>query len=329
MAFSRKHIDDIYIEQEKIPGIEPTTLRKLSKLKPWRSFLAIALDWSVIVVCIVACETISYWLYPMAFVIIGTRFHALEAMMHEATHFRLHPNKTINEITGELAVWPLGLSVFLYRYLRHFSHHKNIGTEKDSHVFQSYKKHPDLFRVPFTPLRLLKNCLVAACQFPRELWLGQIYSCVKLLPAISGKVAILWIGLQLVALLFIIAASLMWGLKVVAIYAMFFVIPFVWVAIFSRYLRLLSEHFGIPSAQQNAVAGAGTRTVLVSWPVRVMLWPHHLNYHIEHHWYPSVPFYNLPALHKVLYESPEIRRKMHVTIGLKNLVGELTFSGKK
>src|SRR5690349_15329812 len=99
-------MNDLYFDQDKIPRIEPEMLRGLSVLKPWRSFLAIAADWLIIILCIVACETISYWLYPLSFIIVGTRFHGLEAMMHEATHYRLHPKKTINEFVGELAVWP-------------------------------------------------------------------------------------------------------------------------------------------------------------------------------------------------------------------------------
>lgn len=215
MTFSRKDMNDLYFDQDKIPRIEPETLRQLSKLQPWRSFLAIALDWIVIVVCIVACEKLSYWLYPVAFIIVGTRFHGLEAMMHEATHYRLHPNKSINELVGELSVWPMGLSVFLYRYVRHFSHHKNIGTIKDAHVFQSYARHSERFNIPLPPLHLLKHCLIVALSFPRDLWIGQIYD-----------------GAQA---------------------------------------------------------------------------PGHL-----------------PTLHKLLYESPQIREKMHVTTGLKELIKELT-----
>ena len=181
MTFSRKDMNDLYFDQDKIPRIEPETLRQLSKLQPWRSFLAIALDWIVIVVCIVACEKLSYWLYPVAFIIVGTRFHGLEAMMHEATHYRLHPNKSINELVGELSVWPMGLSVFLYRYVRHFSHHKNIGTIKDAHVFQSYARHSERFNIPLPPLHLLKHCLIVALSFPRDLWIGQIYDGAKLL----------------------------------------------------------------------------------------------------------------------------------------------------
>jgi fatty acid desaturase len=33
---------------------------------------------------------------------------------------------------------------------------------------------------------------------------------------------------------------------------------------------------------------------------RFFLFPHHVGYHIEHHLYPAVPHYHLPALHAAL-----------------------------
>jgi fatty acid desaturase len=32
------------------------------------------------------------------------------------------------------------------------------------------------------------------------------------------------------------------------------------------------------------------------------LFPHHVNYHLEHHLCPAVPHYRLPALHRLLQE---------------------------
>lgn len=320
-------MDDIYFQEYKIPKIDPDTLKQLSKLKPWRSFLAIFLDWAIIVLCIVLCEAVSYWFYPIAFIIVGSRFHGLEAMMHEATHYRLHPNKKINEFIGELSVWPLGLSVFLYRKLRHFAHHKSIGTVRDSHIFQSYQKHTDRFDIPKPPAQFLASCATVAIRFPTEVWLDQLYSTAKLLPRFSKTLGMLWISFQLIAVTFVVTGSIFIDAKIALIYILFFILPLMWVAVFSRYVRLLAEHFGIPTGEKKAIRGSETRTVLVPWVIRAVFWPHNLNYHIEHHWYPSVPFYNLPALHKVLMQSPAARPHMHITYGVKNLIKE--FMAKK
>ena len=38
-----------------------------------------------------------------------------------------------------------------------------------------------------------------------------------------------------------------------------------------------------------------------------------MNYHIEHHFFPSVPFYRLPELHALLMSKPGYREGAHVT----------------
>jgi fatty acid desaturase len=52
--------------------------------------------------------------------------------------------------------------------------------------------------------------------------------------------------------------------------------------------------------------------------------PHNMNYHIEHHLYPSVPSYRLPALSRALMANPEFAATAHVTHGfVTGLWGEI------
>ena len=46
---------------------------------------------------------------------------------------------------------------------------------------------------------------------------------------------------------------------------------------------------------------------------RIFLAPKNVNYHIEHHFFPSVPFYRLPELHAILMSKPGYREGAHVT----------------
>jgi fatty acid desaturase len=43
-----------------------------------------------------------------------------------------------------------------------------------------------------------------------------------------------------------------------------------------------------------------TRTTLASWWERLLLAPNRVNFHLEHHLLMTVPFYNLPRLHRLL-----------------------------
>jgi fatty acid desaturase len=57
----------------------------------------------------------------------------------------------------------------------------------------------------------------------------------------------------------------------------------------------LTEHVGRPNSSDMKV---NTRTNMVTWPMQFLCW--NMNYHAEHHYASSVPFYALPKLHKKL-----------------------------
>ena len=60
-------------------------------------------------------------------------------------------------------------------------------------------------------------------------------------------------------------------------------------------MRFIAEHYGTP---WDAGQMAGTRTV-TSNPVHSFFW-NNINWHIGHHVYPNVPWYNLVELHRLL-----------------------------
>ena len=60
-------------------------------------------------------------------------------------------------------------------------------------------------------------------------------------------------------------------------------------------LRAIAEH-GATTDFSSPLTAARTNTgpAWLEW----LIFPHQVNYHIEHHLYASVPHYNLPALHR-------------------------------
>ena len=56
---------------------------------------------------------------------------------------------------------------------------------------------------------------------------------------------------------------------------------------------LIAEHTGC-SQDRNGLTN--TRTTLATFPIRLLMW--NMPYHAEHHLYPAIPFYLLPALHR-------------------------------
>ncbi|MGV1013880.1 MAG: fatty acid desaturase, partial [Methyloceanibacter sp.] len=77
----------------------------------------------------------------------------------------------------------------------------------------------------------------------------------------------------------------------------FWLIPYCTWHIVAQYVRLICEHSAVDSDEEEY---AITRTTIPTWLESVFILPRNVGYHLEHHWYPSVPFYRLPELHQEL-----------------------------
>ena len=64
-------------------------------------------------------------------------------------------------------------------------------------------------------------------------------------------------------------------------------------------LRAVCEHGAVTDLSTPLTAA---RTNLVGPLARFVMFPHHVNYHVEHHLFTAVPHYRLPALHAALRE---------------------------
>ena len=77
-------------------------------------------------------------------------------------------------------------------------------------------------------------------------------------------------------------------------YLVLWVLPLVTVVQAILRLRAIAEH-GATTDFSSPLTAARTN-LGPSW-LRWLLFPHNVNYHVEHHLYASVPQYNLPRLH--------------------------------
>ncbi len=80
-------------------------------------------------------------------------------------------------------------------------------------------------------------------------------------------------------------------------YLVLWILPLVSVVQAILRLRAIAEHGATVDFSSPLTAA---RTNLVPAWLGWLLFPHHVNYHIEHHLYASVPQYNLPELHREL-----------------------------
>jgi len=94
------------------------------------------------------------------------------------------------------------------------------------------------------------------------------------------------------------------GWRGLAQYAAFWLVPMLTILQPILRLRAICEHgattdFSSPltAARSNRTGGSAANVL-----GRALLFPHHVNYHLEHHLYPAVPHYRLPRLHRLLAE---------------------------
>jgi fatty acid desaturase len=278
-------------------------LRELSELSQFRSLFHIVGEWTAILAAIYLCQRhFNVFLYLLTVAFIGARQHALLILMHDGVHYRLFRNRRLNDWTAEIVLaWPNLISARAYRK-NHFGHHRYLNTPQD----------PDWARRQGDPTWV----------FPQH-WSRLA---MLMLRDLSGLGAIYYLRLALMLLRrdtgvsrgFLIArygfyvavvAALAWFGAIHLLLMYWFVPLFTWMTVIFR-IRSIAEHSAI---EGSANAYAQTRSTRASVLERVFVAPKNVNYHIEHHFYPSVPFYRLPELHRVLMSKANFRDGVHIT----------------
>jgi len=107
-------------------------LTDLSTVRPLIACVHVAAEWALIAATIYLCQ--RFWhpmLYVFAVVFIASRQHALLVLMHDGVHYRLLPNRRLNDWLSEVVLaWPHLVSARQYRK-NHFAHHRHLNTAQD------------------------------------------------------------------------------------------------------------------------------------------------------------------------------------------------------
>jgi len=281
--------------------LPPEVLAELTRLSPWRSLAAIGLTAGLLALAIGgALAHFTWWVVIPAVVLIGLQQHAMFVLAHEAAHYRLFETRWLNDVVGRLIGTAGGISMMSYRVI-HRLHHNALYSEVDPDIalhggyprgkayllrklgrdlagltaFKTYAYffgNPAINRSTQTAQRPLDDTSEALRRAARrDRW---------------GVVAF-HVGTPLV---FLLAG----GAEALGKYLLLWAVPLVTVIQPVLRLRAICEHGAVTDLSSPLTAA---RTNLAGPVARLLLFPHHVNYHVEHHLFPAVPHYNLPRLH--------------------------------
>lgn len=266
-----------------LTGEKRAVIRELHRLKPtWNLiglvFVALWFAGGVLVLAV------SGWpLHLAGYAVIGVAIHGLGNLMHEAIHGNLFRNRRLDRLVGFVAGIPALFSVTAYR-VTHLIHHRHNRTKLDPDELTNLTTDRHLLslafyswivvgvvlyllHVPITALRRGRRRERAAI-VAEYLFIAGLYASIFAVAAhyhASGLVVQLW------------------------------VIPLLFAAVFVN-VRGWAEHMmtvpGHPLTQSRTI----TSNRLLSF-LNI-----NLNYHLEHHLFPAMPWYNLPRLHALLQD---------------------------
>jgi len=247
-----------------------------------------ALRFLVLCVCFAICVVaivLRIPFLPLWLIVQGLLLISLFHLMHECIHDTVFRQRWLNRLVAHVCGFILFLPAIWFRHFHH-AHHRytqqvdkdpELSNDKPASVFH-WLVHVSGIVVWRDAFSLLLQALYRPVHKP---YLKEKYQLS------ARREMIMMLGAYAMLLMLSIVSG-----NAVLLYL--WIIPLFLGQPFLR-LYLLAEHTGC-AAGSNMLAN--TRTVLTSPLVRWFTW--NMPYHTEHHVYPSVPFHQLPRLHRLM-----------------------------
>lgn len=250
--------------------------------EPYRSIPRIFLDLALwIILAAPAIYFHRWWLTALSIFVIGFGpFHDLLVQGHEGTHDLISRDRRVNDLFTWFTLALPGISAEAHRRF-HLDHHHYAHTAQDP----EYRFFDRVVRgVPGWAYFFI----------PMFAQIGvNAYGLQKKMPAQVRRRIVQELG-GAVLLHAAIAITLGWRR-----YLLFVIAPMMTGLYVASVLRSVTEHHDVGEGSEWTNARS-----IVTHPLIEFLWSN-VNYHLEHHLYPSVPYHALPKLREAL--SPEFR----------------------
>lgn len=289
------------LRRELDAAIPPAELAELERRRPWRHFLVLLRMIAVLAGSVAGAALLRpWWAWVPCSVAIGFTVFGFTILLHEVVHgVVLARASRLHRVLGWVYAFPSGLSRTQFTRW-HLDHHAQLGDAqadpKRHHL--SPKKNARwlkaLYLTPALYFLYFRAAAREAATYPAEL------------RARIARERVVTIGGQLAILGAIVA------LCGTAVAVRVYVAPYFLVFPVVFTLNRLGQHYAIDpddTARWSTLVRASR-----FWDF-AFLWS---NYHLEHHYFPSVPFYNLRRLHHRL--APFYAARGMVAVGYGELL---------
>jgi fatty acid desaturase len=242
-------------------------------------------------------DMFSLALGALVFVLIAGIQGHLSILLHEGSHYLLHPNKRVNGVLAELAGIPVLFTAKNYRAL-HLAHHEYSGDpqldpERQVYKDQGYTYTPAQSWGPVIRMLLKDLFVVNAIRF-----LASINNYLKSIPGhkiITGREVGWFIAVH--GLPLAIAFGTGFGIEYLVLwYGPLFTLTF-----FFLKLHIYGEHTGRQGPTEFQRTWHHRSNPLFDF----FVYPIRSGFHLEHHLYPSIPWYNMKSFRNELMKHPE------------------------
>jgi fatty acid desaturase len=242
---------------------------------------------------LIAINVDLLWVQIPCWLIIGFVLHGLGVFMHEAAHRSLFRRPWLDRIVGFVCGLPVAFSCSSYR-ATHLLHHQYENTEHDPDNLTANFKTPHaraaiyyLWLVIGMPMYILLTTLTGP--FRARRWKEKVACVIEPILIVAFFVA-----------LFTLASKYDFGHIVADGWG--WALPF---AIVIGNLRGLAEHTQLLHDDPPDPFHS-TRSLISNWFVSFFF--NNQNYHLEHHLFPSVPWNNLPKVHRLMQPVYDVHR---------------------
>lgn len=288
-------------------------LRQMKQFTQPSNFAAVrtlVFEYSVIAASIYLTLAVSYWFYPVALIVIGSAQRTFANILHESAHGIFAKNRILNFVGGTILSSYLIFHMFTpYRNSHVGFHHRHFGDPKDDpdynfHILLGlYEKSESHARF------ILKNLILALVGFRTVEYIKYIYH-DRILFSDDKVVIRMPISIMADRLLFfgtwIFVLGLVAWLNIWIEFLLFWIIPCFTTYIAIGWCAELAEHYPLPESEAKRLLMTRNRH---GWAIEHFLFGRHNDrFHLVHHIFPTIPFYNLKRAHKVLQKDEAYRQ---------------------